>query len=144
MLENDEKISWIDRVRTEEVLQKVRGERNIIFAGKRRKANWIVHILRRNCLLKHVSDGKVERRIKVTGRRGRRSKQLLDDVREKRVCCKLKEETSARTLWRIHFGRGLWTSSTTDCAIQATLLRRSVKFYVRINTRTCVKYLMKV
>jgi hypothetical protein len=51
---------------------------------KRRKANWIGHILRRNCLLKHVIDGELEGRIEMTGRRGRRRKQLMDDLKEKR------------------------------------------------------------
>jgi hypothetical protein len=45
---------------------------------------WIGHILRRNCLLKHVFEGKLEGRIEMTGRRGRRRKQLLDDLKEKR------------------------------------------------------------
>jgi hypothetical protein len=49
-----EKISWTDRVRNEEVLRRVKEERNILHTVKRRKANWIGHILRRNCLLKHV------------------------------------------------------------------------------------------
>jgi hypothetical protein len=52
-----EKISWTDRVRNEEVLNRVKEERNILHAIKRRKVNWIGHILRRNCLLKHVSEG---------------------------------------------------------------------------------------
>jgi coproporphyrinogen III oxidase len=51
-------ISWTDRVRNEEVLQRVKEERNIVHTVKRRKANWIGHILRRNCLLKHVIEGK--------------------------------------------------------------------------------------
>jgi hypothetical protein len=42
----------------------------------------------------------------MTGRRGRRRKQLLDDLKEKRRYWKLKEEAIARTLWRTHFGRG--------------------------------------
>jgi hypothetical protein len=66
------------------VLQRVKEERNIIQNIKRRKANWIGHILRRNCLLKHVIKGKIEGRIEVTGRQGRRRKQLLDDLKEKR------------------------------------------------------------
>jgi hypothetical protein len=41
----------------------------------------------------------------VTERRGRRGKKLLDDLEEKRVCMKLKEETVDRTLWRTDFGR---------------------------------------
>jgi hypothetical protein len=81
-----EKISWTDRVRNEEVLHRVKEERNILHTRtiKRRKANWIGHILRRNCLLKHVIEGKFEGRIEMTGRRGRRRKQLLDDLKEKR------------------------------------------------------------
>jgi hypothetical protein len=46
-----------------------------------RKANWIGHILYRNCLLKHVIQGKAEGRMKVRGRPGRRCKQLLDELR---------------------------------------------------------------
>jgi len=42
----------------------------------------------------------------VTGRRGRRRKRLLDDVKEKGGYRKLKEEAVVRTLWRTHFGRG--------------------------------------
>jgi hypothetical protein len=54
-----EKISWTDRVRNEEVLHRVKEERNIVRTLKRRKANWIGHISRRNCLLKHVIEGKL-------------------------------------------------------------------------------------
>jgi hypothetical protein len=50
-------------VRNEEVLHRVKEERNILHTIKRRKANWIGHILRRNCLLKHVIEGKLEGRI---------------------------------------------------------------------------------
>jgi hypothetical protein len=49
-----EKIRWTDRVRNEEVLHRVKEERNIIHEMKRRKANWIGHILCRNCLVKDV------------------------------------------------------------------------------------------
>jgi len=50
---------------------------------KRRKANWIGHILCRNCLLEPVIEGKVEGRMEVTKIRGRRRKQLLDDLRKR-------------------------------------------------------------
>jgi hypothetical protein len=53
----------------------VREERNIIHTVKRGKGNWIGHILRRNCLVKHFIEG-----IEVTGRQGRRRKQLLDGL----------------------------------------------------------------
>jgi hypothetical protein len=59
-----EKISWTNR----EVLHRVKDERNILHTIKRRKANWIGHILLRNCLLKHVIEGKLEGRIEMTGR----------------------------------------------------------------------------
>jgi hypothetical protein len=101
-----EKISWTDRVRNEEVLHRVKEERNVVHTIKRRKAKWIGHILRRNCLLKPVIEGKLEGRIEMTGRRGRRRKQLPDDVKEKRRYCKLKEEALDRTLRRTRFGRG--------------------------------------
>jgi hypothetical protein len=79
-----EKISWTDRVRNEDVLHRVKEERNILHTIKRRKANWIGHILRKNCLLKHVIEGKLEERVQMTERRGRRRKQLLDYLKEKR------------------------------------------------------------
>jgi len=41
----------------------------------KRKANWIGHILRRNCLLKHVIEVKIKGQIGVTKRQGRRRKK---------------------------------------------------------------------
>jgi hypothetical protein len=58
-----EKTSWTDRMRNEEVLHRVKEDRNILHTIKRRKANWIGQILRRNCLLKHLIEGKLEGRI---------------------------------------------------------------------------------
>jgi hypothetical protein len=75
-------ISWTDRVRNGEVLPRVKEERNILQTIKRRKANWIGHILRRNCLLKYVIEGKLQGRIEMTGRRVRRRKQLLGALRK--------------------------------------------------------------
>jgi hypothetical protein len=99
-------ISWTDHVRNEEDLHRVKEERNILHAIKRRKAKWIGHILRRNCLLKHVIEGTLEGRIEITGIRGRRRKQLLDDLKEKRRYWKLKGEALDRTLLRTRFGSG--------------------------------------
>ena len=65
-----EKISWTDHVRNEEVLLRV--------------TNWIGHILRRNCLLKQVIEGKMKGEMEVTRRRGRRRKMLLDDLKDRR------------------------------------------------------------
>jgi hypothetical protein len=80
----------------------VKEGRNILHTIRRRKANWIGHILRRNCLIKHIIEGK----ILGARRRGRRRMQLLDDLKETRRYWKLKEETQDRTLWRTQFGRG--------------------------------------
>jgi hypothetical protein len=100
-----EMISWTDRVRNEEVLQRVKEERNILQTTKRQKANSIGHILRRNCLLKHIIEIKIEGRIEATGRRGRRHNKLLDDLKEKRGHCKLKTEGLDCILWRTCCGR---------------------------------------
>jgi hypothetical protein len=78
------KISWNDRVRNEEVSHRVKEESNIVHTiKKRRKADWIGHSLRRNCLLRHVIEEKLEGKIKVTERRGRRRKKLLDGLKER-------------------------------------------------------------
>jgi hypothetical protein len=63
-----EKISWMDRVRNEDVLHRLKEERNVLRTIKRRKANWIGHILHRNCLLKRVIVGMVDRRVEMMGR----------------------------------------------------------------------------
>jgi len=55
-----EKISWTNHVRNEEVLVGVNEQRNILHEIIKRKANWIGHILRRNCLLKQVIEGKIK------------------------------------------------------------------------------------
>jgi len=53
-----EKISWTDHVRNEEVLLRINEQRNILHEIRKQKANWIGHILRRNCLLKQVIEGR--------------------------------------------------------------------------------------
>jgi len=78
----------------ETVNRSVQSPEHIIYSQvhtvKRKKANWIGHILRRICLLQQV----IERKIDGRRRRGRRLKQLLDDVKEKRIFGDLKEEES--------------------------------------------------
>ena len=101
-----EKISWTDHVRNEEVLTRFKEQGNILYEISKRKASWIGHILRRNCLLQRVIEGKIKGGIKVTGRRGRRRRKLLDDLRERRGYSHLKEEALDRTMWSARFGRG--------------------------------------
>jgi len=100
-----EKISWTDHVRNEDVLLRVKEKRNILHEICKRKANWIGHILRRNYLLQRVIEGKIKGVIEVTGRRGRRRKKLLDDLKERRGYSHLKEEALDHTVWRARFGR---------------------------------------
>ena len=71
----------------------------------KRKANWIGHILRRNCFLQWVIEGKIKGGIEVTGRRGRKRRKLLDDLKERRGYSHLKEGALVRTMWRARFGR---------------------------------------
>jgi hypothetical protein len=83
-------ISWTNHVKNEEILHEVKEGRNILpkkkkkkktlHMTKQRKANCIIHILCRNCLLKHVIEGKIEGTIQ----QGRRHKQLLDNLKEMR------------------------------------------------------------
>jgi len=56
----------------------------------------------RNCLVKHVFEGRIE----LKGRRRRRCKKLLDDLKERTGYWKLKEGAPYLTLWRTRFGRG--------------------------------------
>ena len=58
----------MDHVKNEEVLLIVKKQRNILHEIRKRKTNWIGHILRRNCLLQRVIEGKIKGRIEVTGR----------------------------------------------------------------------------
>jgi len=101
-----EKISWTDHVRNEDVLLRVKEQRNILHEIHKRKANWIGHILHRNCLLQRVTEGEIQGGIEVTGRQGRRCRKLLDDLKERRGYSHLKEEALDRTIWRARFGRG--------------------------------------
>ena len=99
--------NWTGRVKHEEVLQGVWEKRNIIRTIKRRKDNWIGRTLRRSSffLKKQVNEGKLEGMIDVTGRRGRKCKQLLYDLKEKRGYWKFKDALD-RTMWRTRLGRG--------------------------------------
>jgi len=91
----------------EDVLLTVKEQRNSLHEIRKRKADWIGHILRRNCLLQRVIEGKIQGGIEVTGRQGRRRRKLLDDLKESRGYSHLKEEALDRTMWKAGFGRGL-------------------------------------
>jgi hypothetical protein len=71
-------------VRNEDVLLRVKEQRNILHKIRKRKANWIGHILCRHCLLQRVIEGKIKGGTEVTGRQGRRRRKLLNDLKERR------------------------------------------------------------
>jgi transposase len=62
------------------------------------------HVLRTNCLLNYTVEGRLEERIEVTERLGRRRKQLLDYLKGERGYCNLKEALD-RAVWRTRSGR---------------------------------------
>jgi hypothetical protein len=100
-----EKISWTDHVRNEEVLLRVKEHMNILHEISKRKANWIGHILRRNCFLQRGIEGMIKGGIEVTGRRGRRRMKLLNDLKERRRYSHLKYGALDCTIWKARFGR---------------------------------------
>ena len=94
-----EKIKWSENVTNEEVLYRIGENRTLLNIIQRRKANWIGHILRRNCLLHDAIEGKIMD-VKVVGRR---RTQLLDGLRNRRRYWELKEEAEDRKRWRRQF-----------------------------------------
>jgi hypothetical protein len=78
-----EKISCTDYVTNEEVLHRVKEQRNILHEIHKRKANWIGHILHKNCLLQRVTDVMIQGGIEVRGKQERRRRKLLDDLKER-------------------------------------------------------------
>ena len=102
-----EKISWTDHVRNEEVLLRVKEQRNILREISKRKANCIGHIWHRNCLLLRVIEGMIKGGIEATGRRGRKRRNLLDDLEDRRGYSRLREESLDRTMWRARFEEAL-------------------------------------
>ena len=106
--------------------EEVKEQSNILHEISKRKANWIGHILRRNCLLQRVTEVKIKGGIEETGRRGRRSKKLLDEFKERRGYSHLKEEALDRNKWRTRFGKGFGpvVRQTNKCMIFKKLMYR--------------------
>jgi hypothetical protein len=84
----------------------VKEQRKNLHKISKRKANWIGHILCRIYLLQQVTEGKIKGGIELTGSRGRRRRQLLDDLKQRRGYSHLKEEALDHTMWRAQSGRG--------------------------------------
>ena len=109
-----EKISWTDHVRNEEVLLRVKEQRNILHEIRKRKANCFGHILRRNCHLQRVIEGKIQGGIEVTGRQGRRRRKLLDDLKERRGILSFERGSSGSHYVESSLWKRLWTCRKTD------------------------------
>jgi hypothetical protein len=73
-----EKISWKDKITNEEVLRRVGEERKLIDTIVRRKKNWIGHILRSNCMMRDVMEGRMDGRRP----RGRPRMSMLEELKE--------------------------------------------------------------
>jgi hypothetical protein len=99
--DGEDQLDW--SCENEEVLLRVNEQRNILHEIRKRKANWIGHILCGNCLLKQVIEGKIKGEMEVKIRRGIRRRKLLDNLRYRRRYSHLKEEALDRTMWRARF-----------------------------------------
>jgi hypothetical protein len=85
-----EKISWNDGMKNQELIHRVKEEKNILHKIKWWKANWMRHILRRYWLVKYIIEGQIE----GTERRGRRLKQPRDGMKERKKILALESRTS--------------------------------------------------
>jgi hypothetical protein len=90
VLEKDAEYHLTYRVRNEELLQDDKEERNILRTINRRKTERIGHVLRSNFFLKRAIERNIGGKLKVTGRRRKICKQLLEDLKEKGSYWKLK------------------------------------------------------
>lgn len=91
-----ENIIWSDKVRNEEVLRRVGEERSILKTIKKRKRNWLGHILRRDCLQKRIMEGEIQ----GTRSRGAKKFGMLTDILKNKTFEELKEEAQDRIRWR--------------------------------------------
>jgi len=113
-LEKDGEDQLADHVRNEEVLFRVNEHRNFLHEIRKRKVNWIDHILRRNCLLKQIIEGKIKGEMEVA-RRERRRKKLLNDLKDRRGYSHLKEEALDRTIQGVTGGMDQTSGGCSLC-----------------------------
>ena len=91
-----EKIKWPEKVNNEQVPDRTGEKRTLLNNILRRKANWIGHILRRNCLFRDVIEGQITEVKRI----GRRRRKFIDDLRNRRRYWELKEEAEDRNRWK--------------------------------------------
>ena len=70
----------------------------------------------------------------MTRRQGRRRKKLLDDLKDRRGYCHLKEEALDRNMWRDRFGRGfepvvrlLNDDTVSTCCVRCRVVQRGCR-----------------
>ena len=80
-------------VTSKQVLERIGEKRKLLNDILQRKANWIGHILRRNCLLRDAIEGRQMTELKEVGKR---RTQLLNDLGNRRRHWELKEEAEDR------------------------------------------------
>ena len=92
-----EGIKWTEKVRNEEVMRRVGEQRTLLETIRKRKRNWLGHILRRDCLQRRVMEGKIE------GKRGRGRIKLgmISDMKRGRTYQEMKEDAQDRDKWRV-------------------------------------------
>jgi hypothetical protein len=104
--------------------------------SRRRTANRIGHILGINRILKRIIEGQIEEGREVTGSQGRRRKQLLDGVKERRGYWKLKQDVLDSTMWRTRFGRRngpIEDRLRVECRNLIMILSRTNAYKLRIH-----------
>jgi hypothetical protein len=117
-----EKISWTDHVRNEDVLLRVNEQRNILHEIRKRKANWIGHILRRNCLIKQV--------IIITVFSSVINEYSCKSLRFQQAFLRLVLSFDSSTVWRKVIRRRCGARSSRCLAYKVSFMNRySILFY---------------
>jgi hypothetical protein len=94
-----EKIKWTDKVSNKKVLEKVGEERQLIRTIRKRKSNWIGHILRGEGIIRQALEGTVKGRTA----KGRRRMKLVDELKRGVTYAELKVHALDREQWRLMF-----------------------------------------
>ena len=92
------KISWLQKVTNQEILNMVHEERNMISSIHQHNHNWIGHVLRHDGLLNKIIEGRIEgKRERGRKRRGRKRQQMIDDIMDAEKYGNLKRTSEDRT-----------------------------------------------
>jgi len=74
-----ERVSWMDKITNEEILNKVGEKRQLISVTRIRQKNWVGHVLRGAGLLREVMEGRMEgKRARGRPRKGMLNEPLME------------------------------------------------------------------